>query len=102
MILKVPDSHRRDRLGVAGVKKVLLEERRRCWKEKALPSSTLGILNFREIFVLDLIWVCPSLIKFANFLIKPKKKKKDLIWVKLIWVKKKKLTWQDICPLMWQ
>ena len=66
MILKVLDSHRRDRLGAAGVKKALLEERRRCWKEKALPSSPSGILDFREICVLDLIWVYPSLIKSAN------------------------------------
>ena len=78
MILKVPESYRRARLGVAGVKKALLEERRRRWKEKALPSSLLGILDFREISVLDLIWVCPSLIKSANFLIKPKKKRFDL------------------------
>ena len=64
------------------------EEGRRRWKKEP-PPSPLGILDFREMSVLELIWVCSYLIKSTNFLIKPKKIK-NLIWVKLIWVRKKK------------
>ena len=66
-------------------------EEGRCRWKKEPPPSPLGILDFREMCVLELIWVCPCLIKSANFLIKPKKIK-NLIWVKLIWIFKKKKT----------
>ena len=48
----------KDRLGVARIEKALSEERRHHWKKKAPPPppSPLGILDLREIFILDLIW----------------------------------------------
>ena len=75
MIQKVPDSHRRDRLGVVGVEKAPLEG-----EDIVLIIRDFGFYGdmcFR--FNLG----CPCLIKSANFLIKPKKEN-------LIWVKKKK------------
>ena len=55
MAWRVENKPARRRPGVAGIDKALLEGEGTAVRQKVLPSSLLGILDFREAGILDLI-----------------------------------------------